>query len=43
MGHSVNRTATNMLLIGVVFHCFMTPIFLGADGISKNNLNYDIN
>lgn len=30
MGHSINRTCTNILLMGIVLHCFMAPIFLGA-------------
>lgn len=40
LGHSINRTVINMLLLGIVIHCIMAPIFLCADGIGKNNSHY---
>lgn len=43
MGHSINRTVTNLLFLGVVIHCIMTPIFLCAEGIGKNNSHYKYN
>ncbi len=30
IGHSINRTVSNMILLGIVIHCLMTPIFIGA-------------
>lgn len=30
MGHSINRTVTNLLFIGVIIRCIMAPIFLCA-------------
>lgn len=40
MGHSLNRVSVNILFIGVVIHCIMAPIFLGATGIGENNSHY---
>jgi hypothetical protein len=35
MGHSLSRVSINILLIGVIIHCIMAPIFLGATGIGS--------
>lgn len=43
MGHSINRTASNMLFLGIILHCIMSPIFLYAKGIAKNNAHYKYN
>lgn len=43
MGHSINRTVVNILLLGVIIHCIVTPIFLGAEGIGKNNSHHSYN
>lgn len=40
MGQSLSRISVNILLIGVVIHCIMTPIFLGASGIGEDNSHY---
>jgi hypothetical protein len=40
MGHSLSRVSVNILLIGVVIHCLMAPIFLGAKGIGEDNSHY---
>jgi hypothetical protein len=30
LGHSISRTVSNMVLIGIIIHCLIAPIFIGA-------------
>jgi hypothetical protein len=39
LGHSISRTIVNLILIGILIHCLMTPIFLGAEGIGMKNMH----
>jgi len=43
MGHSLNRISVNILFIGLIIHCVMTPIFLGARGIGEESAHYSSN
>lgn len=40
MGHSLSRTSVNILFIGLIIHCVMAPIFLGAKGIGQDSHHY---
>ena len=40
MSHCINRMVIKILLVGVLIHCIITPIFLGAPGIATDRSHY---